>query len=209
MILYVNGDSHSHGCGLPVHQRYSNIVGKEFGFTVVNNAQMGASNASILRTTKQYFDNGNVPDFVIIGWSTWEREEWFFQNQYYNVNASGHDKLPEELQELYKKWVITQTQEVLTLKSNFWHDQIYQLHLDLKEKNIKHLFFNCMYNFFQFDNHQDWENKHIGPYNNNDSYYWWLKKQGFKSDKWYHYLEDGHRAWASHLITHIQKHKLL
>ena len=101
MILYVNGDSHSHGCGLPAHQRYSNIVGKELGFTVVNNAQMGASNASILRTTKQYFDNGNVPDFVIIGWSTWEREEWFFQNQYYNVNASGHDKLPEELQELY------------------------------------------------------------------------------------------------------------
>ena len=217
--LWTFGDSYTEGFGYWAKKyiewkgykplNFSDILSRDLSFIRKNMGEGGSDNYGIFETLCKNIGEIKENDFVIIGWSTWEREEWFFQNQYYNVNASGHDKLPEELQELYKEWVITQTQEVLTLKSNFWHDQIYQLHLDLKEKNIKHLFFNCMYNFFQFDNHQDWENKHIGPYNNNDSYYWWLKKQGFKSDKWYHYLEDGHRAWASHLITHIQKHKLL
>ena len=98
MILYVNGDSHSHGMHLNPHEKFSDIVAKEIGFNVVNAAQVGASNTSILRTTREYLASGETPDLILIGWTTWEREEWHYQNQYYNINTSGHDQLPKELQ---------------------------------------------------------------------------------------------------------------
>ena len=209
MILYVNGDSHSHGMHLNSHEKFSDIVAKEIGFSVTNAAQIGASNASILRTTREYIASGTTPDLILIGWTTWEREEWCYQNQYYNVNSSGHDQLPNELQELYKNWVIEQTTETLNSKSIYWHDEIYKLHQELTEKNIKHLFFNCLYNFFQTNNRYDWGTTFIGPYDNDLSYYWFLRNQGYVSDKWYHFGSDGHAAWSRKLIDYIKEHKLL
>jgi hypothetical protein len=208
MILYVNGDSHTHGMQLLPHERFSDIVAKEFNFDVVNVAQGGASNARIMRTTRKYLNN-HQPDLMLIGWTTWEREEWFHRDQYYNVNSSGHDPLPADLQQLYKQWVIEQTKDTLYAKSQYWHNEIFKLHTELVEKNIKHVFFNCMYNFFQTDNQQDWSTNFIGPYNNDSSYYWWLIKQGIQSDQWYHFGADGHAAWATKLINYIKQHDII
>jgi len=47
------------------------------------------------------------PDAVIIGWSTWEREEWLHDNVYWQVNAGGvGNDWPEEIKERYKKYVV-------------------------------------------------------------------------------------------------------
>jgi hypothetical protein len=208
MILYVNGDSHTYGMQLLPHERFSDIVAKEFNFDVVNVAQVGASNARIMRTTREYLDN-NQPDLILIGWTTWEREEWFHQDQYYNVNSSGHDPLPANLQQLYKQWVTEQTEDTLCTKSQYWHNEIFKLHIELVEKNIKHVFFNCLYNFFQTDNQQDWSTNFIGPYDNDSSYYWWLTKQGIRADQWYHFGADGHAAWATKLINYIKQHDII
>jgi hypothetical protein len=208
MILYVNGDSHSHAMQLPPNEKFSSIVADAIGYDVVNVAQGGASNARIMRTTREYLDN-NRPDLVLIGWTTWEREEWFYQDQYYNVNSSGHDPLPADLQQLYKHWVIEQNENTLSAKSQHWHNEIFKLHSELVEKNIRHVFFNCMYNFFQTDNQQDWGTNFIGPYDNNSSYYWWLTQQGFQADSWYHFGADGHRAWSTRLIDYIQEHNIV
>jgi hypothetical protein len=161
-----------------------------------------------MRTTREYLDN-NVPDLIMIGWTTWEREEWQHLGQYYNVNSSGHDPLPTDLQQLYKNWVIEQTPATLFAKSQYWHNEIFKLHSELVQKNIRHVFFNCMYNFFQTDNQQDWAANFIGPYDNNSSYYWWLTQQGFQADSWYHFGADGHRAWATRLINYIQEHNIV
>ena len=208
MILYVNGDSHSHAMRLQPHEKFSSIVADAIGHDVLNVAQGGASNARIMRTTREYLDN-NRPDLILIGWTTWEREEWFHQDQYYNVNSSGHDPLPAELQQLYKHWVIEQNENTLYAKSQYWHNAIFKLHTELVEKNIRHVFFNCMYNFFQKDNQQDWTGNFIGPYDNNSSYYWWLIQQGFKADAWYHFDADGHRAWGARLIDYIREHNIV
>jgi len=209
MILYVNGDSHSQGVGVQIHENYPVIVAKEFGLDIVNDAQSGASNARILRTSKEYLASQQTPDLIVIGWSTWEREEWQYQNQYYNVNSSGHDPLPKILEHSYKKWVIEQTPEILNKKSLHWHKEIFQFHKELLQKNIKHIFFNCMYNFFQIQDKLDWDMNFIGPYDNDSSYYWWLTQQGYKSDKWYHFKASGHQAWGDRLISYIKEHKLL
>jgi len=209
MILYVNGDSHSQGVGVQIHESYPVIVAKEFGLDIVNDAQSGASNARILRTSKEYLASNQTPDLIVIGWSTWEREEWQHENQYYNVNSSGHDPLPKILEHSYKKWVIEQTPEILNKKSLHWHKEIFQFHKELLQKNIKHIFFNCMYNFFQTEDKLDWDMNFIGPYDNDSSYYWWLTQQGYESDKWYHFRTSGHQAWGDRLISYIKEHKLL
>jgi hypothetical protein len=209
MILYVNGDSHCYGANLKLHERFSDIVAEEFNSTLINVAQLGISNPSILRTTREYLATQPPPDLVLIGWTTWEREEWKYKDQYYNVNSSGYDHLADELQEMYKDWVTKQTSETLIEKSQYWHEQIYQFHLELKQQNIKHLFFNCMYNFFQPYQQYNWDYRFIEPYNNDASYYWWLNNQGFIPDKNYHYLEDGHSAWASRLINYIKENSIL
>jgi hypothetical protein len=208
MILYVNGDSHSHGMRLQPNEKFSSIVADAIGYDVLNVAQGGASNARIMRTTREYIDN-NRPDLILIGWTTWEREEWQHLGQYYNVNSSGHDPLPADLQQLYKNWVIEQTQDTLHIKSQYWHNEIFKLHTELVQKNIKHVFFNCMYNFFQTDNQQDWAANFIGPYDNNSSYYWWLTQQGLQADSWYHFGADGHSAWAARLIDYIREHNIV
>lgn len=208
MILYVNGDSHSHAMQLQPNEKFSSIVADAIEYDVLNAAQGGASNARIMRTTREYLDN-NIPDLILIGWTTWEREEWQYQDQYYNVNSSGHDPLPTDLQQLYKHWVIEQTADTLYAKSQHWHNEIFKLHSELVQKNIKHVFFNCMYNFFQTNNQQDWSTNFIGPYDNNSSYYWWLTQQGFQADSWYHFGADGHRAWATRLIDYIQEHNIV
>jgi hypothetical protein len=209
MILYVNGDSHSRGVGVQIHESYPVIVAKEFGLDIVNDAQSGASNARILRTSKEYLASNQTPDLIVIGWSSWEREEWQYENQYYNVNSSGHDPLPKILEHSYKKWVIEQTPEILNKKSLHWHKEIFQFHKELLQKNIKHIFFNCMYNFFQIEDKLDWDMNFIGPYDNDSSYYWWLTQQGYESDKWYHFRASGHHAWGDRLISYIKEHKLL
>lgn len=205
MILF-NGDSHTFAEG--VKNRFIDILSDEFKIKSVNLAKGGASNTRIIRTTKNYIAE-YIPKLVVIGWSTWEREEWEYNSNYYDVNSSGHDVLPDVLTEKYKTWVIAQTPESLTFKSQQCHEEIYQFHLELKQKNINHLFFNCMYNFFQPQNIYEWDDQYLEPYNNDASYYWYLKNQGLKTDDWYHYESDGHAVWAQILIDHIKKHKLL
>jgi hypothetical protein len=207
MIVF-NGDSHTVGVNNTTLDRFSNLVAAAFDVDVVNIAKVGASNARILRTTQEYLAD-NAVDLIVIGWSTWEREEWKYQNSYYDVNSSGHDVLPSALLDRYKAWVINQTPDSLTAKSQKWHEDIYKFHLELEQKKIKHLFFNCMYNFFNPSVVYNWHDQYIGPYDNNSSYYWHLKNQGIQADKWYHFDSAGHKVWADLLINHINQYKLL
>jgi hypothetical protein len=200
MLLYANGDSHT------ASWSYVDVIGENFGTEFVNQAFNGSSNASIIRRTRDYLKN-TTPDLIIIGWSTWEREEWQQDDLYYNVNSSGHDDLPKELQSKYKKWVSTQTQQTLIAKSKHWHTKIFEFHQELGA--IPHVFFNCMYNFFNTTYEYPWGNCFIGPYDNDQSYYHWLKAQGCEANVWYHYNPDGHRLWASKLIDYIKDNHIL
>ena len=61
-------------------------------------------NARIIRTTHDWIKQNPAKlsdTFMLIQWSTWEREEWFYQDQWWQVNASGTDHVPPELQEKY------------------------------------------------------------------------------------------------------------
>jgi hypothetical protein len=133
MIMYVNGDSHTLGVGITKEQTFAHCVAQHFGFEYINDAKGGGSNDRILRLTNSYLDN-NRPDFLLIGWSSWEREEWLHEGRYYDVNSSGHDTLPTGLQQRYKEWMAAgqSKNEDIQDKMRGQHDCIFQLHQRLQ-----------------------------------------------------------------------------
>ena len=216
MILYVNGDSNSSGHELSsIENSWSMLLGEKLKMSLVNYARAGASNPAILRTTKSFLSQPGIENtFVVIGWTSWEREEWNFRNQYYNVNAGGHDLLPVELQQRYKDWVIQQDGEARYAKSKLLHNEIYQLHKTLQLKNIPHLFFNALMPFWHKDLGdptlcKDWDDCFLYPYLQDYNYYWYLKKQGFVPTSGNHYLETAQQHWADVLYNYITDKKLL
>jgi len=193
-------------------------------------ARSASSNARILRTTLDYLfgvddlvqTTGklvNQPDLLIIGWATWEREEWFDSDtqRYWQVNAGGigHD-WPPSIKNKYKQWVIDQMDpEVINTKLIGEHSLIYQFHKTLNKFNIPHLFFNTYSDFSHIQHlkhlqveEYNWDNSYIGPYDPDYTYYNWLKAKGFKTatPTSYHYKADAHAAWAEFLYQHyVQK----
>jgi len=245
MILYINGDSHSVGADAVAPYSFANDEGphwntphrhgyrknilasygvqaaQQLGWSWINQGESGGSNDRIIRTTEIFLETADIKDLVIlIGWTTWEREEWLHNGTYYQVNASGQDQVPPELQDKYKQWVIKQDQVERERKLIAWHERIFRFHLKLRQSGIRHVFFNTYTDFSPIGQNQitdlhanpgqfDWHNNYIDPYNQNSTYYYWLQNMRFSTvakDN-YHYGETAHRKWAEYLIprlTHIE-----
>lgn len=236
MILYLNGDSHSvaaeatnihafanddhkhwgtphrHGHRSNLDVSYGAKLSEQLGCSWINQGESGSSNYRIMRTARIFLETSNVKDLVLlIGWSTWEREEWLHNGVYYQVTASGTDTVPADLQDKYKRWVIDSSNRVAK-NEIFWHDEIYRFHQELESKNIKHLFFNT----YRYFNHislpenniekHNWGNSYIDPYSRDLTYFYWLQDRGYKtvSEQSYHYGADAHLAWSSLLQEKIQ-----
>lgn len=210
MKIYVNGDSHSagHDAGGPFHSygfHLSRFLKTEFECQ----ATPGCSNETIIKTTKEYLIT-NRPDILIIGWTTWEREEWEHNGKPVSVTSSGLDSVPAALQSRYKQWVIDSVnRNNQKQKELYWHDRIWQFHNELNFNNIPHLFFNC-YSYFHHIFHwalprYSWGDNYISPYDENFTYYHWLQRKGLKpsNPKYYHYGEDAHIIWAEFLLPKI------
>jgi len=211
MILYVNGDSNSIGAELKDKtQAWPYLLAKQLGLTLVNDAKGGGSNPRILRTVGNFITHTNTKDmFVVIGWTSWEREEWQQGNVYYDVNAGGHDSLPPDLKLKYKTWVLDQNHITREVKSQAAHEHIHKLHREYKEKNVRHLFFNALMPFLHSGKQYDWNSNFLGPYDNELSYYWYLKKHGWTPTKNNHHTEEAQQVWANVLYNYIQENKLL
>jgi hypothetical protein len=226
LILYVNGDSHSAGAeavnsycfaeddpnlrlsGRKSHPNnlavsYGQRLADRLGYDLVCQAESASSNDRILRTTREYLKT-NRPDLIIIGWSTWEREEWVDNDRYWQISASMGDDWPDSIKHRYRDWIHNIDYRK---KEQEEHDKIWQLHLELA--NIPHLFFNS-YLAFKFTNKRDWGTSYIGPYEENQTYYHWLSNQGYKTvnPSSYHYGASAHQLWANHL-TFILKESIM
>jgi hypothetical protein len=234
MILYVNGDSNSagaeavnsycfaeddplyYGLGRDPHPDNLRV---SYGCELANmmyailecDAESASSNDRILRTTYEYlsnFPNNSAPDLVVIGWSTWEREEWWDPdtNRYWQVNAGGigHD-WPDSIKARYQDYIVNiNMQSKMSQACN----KIWTLHDDLQKQKINHLFFNCFEPLSGMPE-ADWEGCYVEPYSPEFTYYNWLKARGFKtvSPDSYHFGADAHCAWAEFLYqTIVQKH---
>lgn len=235
MILYVNGDSHSAGAEAVNTFAFANDdpmywgMGRKphpdnerasYGCLVANHlyailhcdAESASSNDRIIRTTDEYLKQF-TPEMVIIGWATWEREEWLHDGTYYQLTASGTDTVPPELKNKYKEWVIAQSDHnVINQKFVDMHKKIFDLHIKLNDLDIPHLFFNTYSDFGHIKNLKhlgseevDWNGCYLEPYNPNFTYYNWLKSKGFSTvnPNSYHFGAKAHEAWADYILPTV------
>lgn len=248
-ILYVNGDSHAAaaeaanphawaeddglywGMGKRPHPDNERV---SFGCELANwmnailylDAQAGGSNARIIRTTRDWLAMqiaAMLQDtFVIIQWSTWEREEWFYDNNWWQVNASGTDHVPQALEHRYKQFVINIDWPACTRRA---HEEIWQFHCELEQQGIRHLFFNANSHFAMPvlnaqqltepvilpQAQKDWGTSYMHPYLPEMTYNSVLKNNGFTTvnpASW-HFGADAHCFWAEHVLQYINTNNLI
>ena len=234
MILYVNGDSHTAAAEavnahafaeddpllnylgrLPHPANLSASWGRKLadilkaGFTC--GAESAASNARIMRTTRQWLLDHPAAyrdGLVIIQWSTWERQEWLIDGTYYQVNASGVDVVPESHRQQYKEYIAN-----IDYGKNMAdaHEDIWNFHQDLDLLGVKHIFFNGNSSFQGWQSQKDWGNSYIKPYDAAGTYHGWLRNNGFEtvSKNSWHFGKEAHSAWAHFMLQYIVANKLI
>lgn len=232
MIIYVNGDSHSAAAEAAVPYGWAEddpfyyALGKRphpenervsFGCEIANelnailqcDAQSGASNARILRTTRDWIDSEPPDDsIIIIQWSTWEREEWFIDGEHYQVGASGTDSVPESHHEQYKEFVAAIDWHKCRAH---WHNEIWHLHQELTDLGFRHLFFNGNNHFEGMLDRLDWGANYMSPYDANLTYDAILRQNGYKTvnENSWHFGEDAHRFWAQVMLKYAYSNNLI
>ena len=206
-MIYVNGDSHSAGAELVSDYSFAaddrkyiawgsrahpEAIPHTYGYKIAQalnqpfflEAESASSNTRILRTSRDFVNKTKDKNklFVIIGWTSWEREEWEYLDGYLQVTASGIDSVPESMEEEYKKWVIKQTREEFQRKKQLWIQKIDQFSKELGDQNIKHLFFHT------------------------NEYTQYLTEQGYQTvNGGYHFGIDAHTAWYKYLLPKVQE----
>lgn len=236
MILYVNGDSHTAAAeavnphAFAEDDRNLQYLGRlphpdnlsvSWGRILADNikavfhcdAESAASNDRIMRTTQSWLESNKKEwyrSLIIIQWSTWEREEWLHQETYYQVNGSGIDQVPTDLQDQYKQYVLNIDWQQKTLQA---HEKIWQLHHYLQQNKIPHLFFNGDNHFGSIVNTQrkDWGINYLSPYDPTQTYSAVLRANGHETvaPGSYHYGQNAHRYWASYLLRQLALKRLL
>jgi hypothetical protein len=146
---------------------------------------------------------------LIIQWSTWEREEWQDSNgSYYQVNTSGIDRVPQEMQEKYRNYILGIDWES---KTNQAHQKIWNFHNELLDLKIPHIFFNGNNHFGSIKNQFDWGKNYIAPYDPNGSFDAVLRSNGFGTvnSKSWHFGEKAHRFYAHFMLQYIVDNNIL
>ena len=236
MILYVNGDSHAaaaeavnnHAFAIddsayfylgrrphPANQAvaWATQLSRVLKTHLHLDAESASSNARILRTTRAWLSeraNSVESKLVIIQWSTWEREEWQYDDVYYQVGASGQDQVPAEAQERYRNFVIGTNWAAKTKEA---HNDIWAFHKELQAQGIAHVFFNGNndFNSIPIEDQKDWGVNYIGPYDPTATYDAVLRAKGIETvtPKSWHFGQDGHTVWFRYLLNYLISNKFV
>ena len=222
MILYVNGDGFTAAARVVNDHAFANDdirfvaqgrrphpdnlevswgmrLSKKLGLGLKCDAESASSNDRIIRTTTDFMKSrksrGNPYTVVVIGWSTWEREEWYDDDshQWLQVSASGADTMPEEWQTRYKQYLAGLDYEK---KESEAHAKIYDLHSKLQKAAIPHLFFNAKWHFQYQDKETDWNDCYLDPYDPD-----WAQTEWAKSNQLSGLA--AHSAWADILAKRL------
>jgi hypothetical protein len=236
MKIYVNGDSHAAAAeavnphafaeddsryfymGRAPHPEnaavgWPNTLGRLIKATVHNDSESASSNDRIRRTTRSWIETNQrwLPGtLILISWSTWERQEWERDGKLYQVNASGMDHVHDQDRDRYREFIANIDWQQCT---NREHELIWQLHCDLQNLDVRHVFFNGNNHFAEIPKSQqrDWGKSYIRPYDSHGTYDAWLKNNGFctvSTNSW-HFGADAHAAWAGFMLQYIVQQEII
>jgi hypothetical protein len=227
MLLYINGDSHTAAAEAVVPHAFAqddtllnhlderphpyNLavswavrLGRKLRTEPVIEAQSGGSNFRIMRMTRDWLQRtaDHANRMVILQWSTWERQEWRYRDQWIQITASGIDSVPKKFRDRYREFVISVDWPRVT---QFWHDEIWRLHQELLAQSIPHVFFNGNNDFARIQDRRDWSGHYIGPYDSNLTFDRVIRTRGHRPvrpESW-HFGPEGHRFWSEFLLQYM------
>lgn len=234
MILFVNGDSHTAGAeavnqhafaeddsryfylGRAPHPDNLQVTwGKQLSISLSAGfhcaAESASSNDRIIRSTRDFikqFPHNRQRRLFIIQWSTWEREEWEHNGIYYQVNASGIDQVPVELQEKYRQYILGIDWQYKTEQA---HQQIWNFHQELEDQNIPHIFFNGNSDFSKITDRRDWGVNYIDPYDPKGTFDARIHAAGFQTvapNSW-HFGRDAHSFFHRFMLQYCIDNKFI
>jgi hypothetical protein len=235
MILYVNGDSHTaaaeavnpHAFAMDDENLFymgraphPNNIAVSWGKLLSQalragfhcGAESASSNTRILRTTREWLNTQTINQdiLLIIQWTTWEREEWWNEEEqiYYQVNGSGIDSVPADWQQRYKEFVANVDWKTKTHQA---HEDIWEFHQELEAQNIRHIFFNGNNDFGPIKDRRDWGTSYIGPYDPKFTFNYLIQNQGIQTvapNSW-HFGKDGHSYFHRFMLQYIINNKLI
>jgi hypothetical protein len=227
MLLYINGDSHTAAAEAILPHAWAQDdtllyhlgqaphpynLAVSWGVRLATrlavdakiDAQSGSSNYRILRTTRDWLQRTQHESdrLVLIQWSTWEREEWQYRDQWFQITASGTDSVPKKFRLRYKQFVASVDWQRVT---EFWHDTIWDFHQELISQGVRHVFFNGNNTFSRVSNRHRWGPNYIGPYDPAATFDQMIKAAGHgpvRQNSW-HFGPEGHRFWAGYMLQYL------
>jgi hypothetical protein len=225
--MFVNGDSHTaevYGDDSPTA---TEILAKKYNCNYLNIALPGGSNQRIIRTTIENLPNLDPKStLIVIGWSSFERTEWYYKNQWHQICGDAQYPVNSELKELWQQhldsWWSDDNHECWRRQAD-QHHAIWMFHNLLSQLGYKFLFYQgCRTFFFDGCPQQDMEfrlhwidgiwvhdpyvrldadnQRHI------ESFSHYVEQQGctFTDDR-AHFGKDAHQLWANYLDKHVGK----
>lgn len=222
LTLFVNGDSHtSQVYGTTTGHTSTELLAKKYQCKYKNIALPGGSNQRIIRTTLEHLPQLDPKTtLIIIGWSSFERTEWFYKNAWHQVCGDVGYNVDEELKSLHRQhidsWWADDNHECWRRQAD-QHHAIWTFHQLLDQLGYTFLFYQgCRTFFFDGCPQQDQEfqipwientwvhNPYVTLLKNGDRYIesfsHYAERNGFQyADDRAHYGIDAHVKWAEYL----------
>jgi hypothetical protein len=224
--LWVNGDSHTAGSYSPcnVEQPFAKQLAQALDLEYTNIALPGGSNNRIIRTTIEALPQLEPQEtFILIGWSSWERTEWYWNNQWYAICGDPGYDIPEFAKSRWRQHADHYANQFdnkisdhdLWTKSKEQEHAIWAFHQLLHNLGYKFLFFLGCANPFRWESTQEtssqlpwlqntWAHDPYQPTGFSE----FCESRGHKKDDRWHFGQAAHTDWADYLVDIIES-KLL
>jgi hypothetical protein len=224
--LWVNGDSHTAGSYSPcnVEQPFALQLAQALDLEYTNIALPGGSNNRIIRTTIEALPELDpLETFILIGWSSWERTEWYWNNKWHAICGDPGYVMPEFAKarwQLHADHCANQfdnkiSDHDLWTKSKEQEHAIWVFHQLLHNLGYQFLFFLGCANTFRWESIEKMSSQlpwlpntwAHDPYQPTGFSEYCQTRGHVRDDKW-HYGQEAHNEWADYLVGMIES-KLL
>jgi hypothetical protein len=226
ITMYVNGDSHTAQVYGEEGVTATEILAKKYHCNYTNDALPGGSNQRIIRTTLNRLPTLDpASTLIIIGWSSFERTEWYYNNQWHQICGDEYYTVDPELRNLWQQhldsWWADDNHECWRRQAD-QHQSIWVFHNLLKQLGYHVLFYQGCQTFF-FDGCPQQDQPFDLPWQDNvwvhnpyvkiiadneryiESFSHYVESQGFShTDNRAHYGQKAHQCWAEYLDPHVK-----
>jgi hypothetical protein len=226
ITMYVNGDSHTAQVYGEDGVTATELLAKKYNCNYINDALPGGSNQRIIRTTLERLSSLDPTNtLIIIGWSSFERTEWYYNDQWHQICGDAYYNVDSELKVLWKQhlssWWSDDNHECWRRQAD-QHNSIWVFHNLLHHLGYQTLFYQGCRTFF-FDGCPQQDQNFQLPWHTNvwvhnpyvtltpdnqrhiESFSHYVESQGYQhSDNRAHYGKSAHQCWADYLDPYVK-----